>query len=115
MVEENDMWFVFETDAGNWGMDRATEYTVDRHNYFYGTRDACHKWCSEHSIREYTGHKYCYDQRVDQLFEMKDVLCKLCEGINIERKLNKSNNQSDYLNQQIELAEEFIESNFFER
>lgn len=71
---KDGMWFVFETHAGNWGMDKATEYTVDRHNYFYGTRAACHKWAAEHKVEDCTGHKYCYDRRVEQLYEMKEVV-----------------------------------------
>lgn len=110
---KDGMWFVFETDAGNWGMDKATKYTVDRHNYFYGTRAACHKWAAEHKVEDCTGHKYCYDRRVEQLYEMKEVVAGLCEGITIERKFNKTEKQSDFLNTQIDLAEEFIEKDFF--
>ena len=110
---KDGMWFVFETNAGNWGMDKATEYTVDRHNYFYGTREACHKWAAEHKVEDYTGHKYCYDKRVAQLYEMKEVVTRLCEGISIERKLNKTEKQSDFLNTQIDSAEEFIEKDYF--
>lgn len=110
---KDGMWFVFETNAGNWGMDKATEYTVDRHNYFYGTRAACNKWAAEHKVEDCTGHKYCYDRRVEQLYEMKEVVAGLCEGITIERKFNKTEKQSDFLNTQIDLAEEFIEKDFF--
>ena len=109
---KDGMWFVFETNAGNWGMDKATEYTVDRHNYFYGTREDCHKWAAEHKVEDYTGHKYCYDKRVAQLDEMKEVVTRLCEGISIERKLNKTEKQSDFLNTQIDSAEEFIEKDY---
>ena len=110
---KDGMWFVFETNAGNWGMDKATEYTVDRHNYFYGTRAACNKWAAEHKVEDCTGHKYCYDRRVEQLYEMKEVVAGLCEGITIERKFNKTEKQSDFLNTQIDSAEEFIEKDFF--
>lgn len=111
---KDGMWFVYETEAGNWGMDKATEHTVDRHNYFYGTREACHKWAAEHKkVEDFTGHKYSYDRRVEQLDEMKEVVIRLCEGITIERKFNKTEKQSDFLNTQIDLAEEFIEKDFF--
>ena len=44
---------------------------------------------------------------------MKEVVAGLCEGITIERNFNKTEKQSDFLNTQIDLAEEFIEKDFF--
>ena len=74
LKENNEKWFVFETEAGNWGMDKATQYTVDRHNYFYGTKEECQKWGVSHKIKDYTGHKYCYDRLDDQLAQAKEII-----------------------------------------
>ena len=74
LKEQSDKWFVFETDAGNWGMDKATQYTVDRHNYFYGTKNECQIWAVEHKIKDYTGHKYCYDRLDDQLAQATKII-----------------------------------------
>lgn len=74
LKEKSNKWFVFETEAGNWGMDKATQYTVDRHNYFYGTKEECQKWAVEHKIKDYTGHKYCYDRLDDQLTKAKEII-----------------------------------------
>ena len=79
LKEQNNKWFVFETDAGNWGMDKATQYTVDRHNYFYGTKEECQKWGVEHKIKDYTGHKYCYDRLDEQLTKAKEIIKDLLE------------------------------------
>ena len=77
LKEQGDKWFVFETEAGNWGMDKATQYTVDRHNYFYGTKNECQKWGVEHKIKDYTGHKYCYDRLDEQLTKAKEFIKKI--------------------------------------
>ena len=74
LKKQGDKWFVFETEAGNWGMDKATQYTVDRHNYFYGTKEECQKWGVEHKIKDYTGHKYCYDRLDNQLAKAKEII-----------------------------------------
>ena len=74
LKEQGDKWFVFETEAGNWGMDKATQYNVDRHNYFYGTKNECQKWGVEHKIKDYTGHKCCYDRLDEQLAKAKELI-----------------------------------------
>ena len=83
LKEQSDKWFVFETEAGNWGMDKATQYTVDRHNYFYGTKEECQKWGVEHKIKDYTGHKYCYDRIDDQLTKAKELIKTLADDLSI--------------------------------
>ena len=81
LKEQGDKWFVFETEAGNWGIDKATQYTVDRHNYFYGTKNECQKWGVEHKIKDYTGHKYCYDRLDEQLTKAKELIEKLSNSL----------------------------------
>lgn len=99
LKEQSDKWFVFETEAGNWGMDKATQYTVDRHNYFYGTENECLKWSVEHKIKDYTGHKYCYDRLDNQLTKAKEIILHLlacghfdfkCEKVPVEKYVKQA-------------------------
>ena len=54
---KDGMWFVFETHAGNWGMDKATEYTVDRHSYSHGPRATCSLFAAEHKVDACPRHR----------------------------------------------------------
>ena len=105
LKEQGDKWFVFETEAGNWGMDKATQYTVDRHNYFYGTKEECHKWGVEHKIKDYTGHKYCYDRLEDQLTKATEHIKQLLDCL----KQDTNDPQTNYyVCQYMDKAEQFL-------
>ena len=106
LKEQGDKWFVFETEAGNWGMDKATQYTVDRHNYFYGTKEECQKWGVEHKIKDYTGHKYCYDRLDNQLTKAKEIIKDQKELL--DRVLSGAETLSDFAQNTLRKAEQFI-------